>query len=399
MEYTFLAPSKVVFGSRSRLEIGTIARLLGARAFVVWGSRTLERLGVKAEIEESMREAGLEVIDAGSISREPEVADVDAATRFLRESGARSGDVVVAIGGGSAVDLGKAIAALAVDGGETVVDYLEGVGTGRQLTTEPLPFVAVPTTGGTGSEATKNSVVSSYDPTFKKSLRSDAMVANAVVIDPQFGLSVPPDTTAWTGMDAITQLIESYISGRAKPVPRALAIDGLAHAAAPAKQGDEISAPAIVEAFQDPRSEPARARMAHAAYLSGLALANSGLGMAHGVAAALGVHNRVPHGLACAALLPCAMRTNRDVRRRDMARIGEVISGRTGMNESEAANAAIDAVDELCAKVFVPPRLSDLGVERAQIPAIVTSSRGNSMSGNPRELTDEELTTILEDLL
>jgi alcohol dehydrogenase class IV len=396
--FDLLTPRKIVFGWGRIAELGELVVAQGRRAFVVFGSRTLEASGVRAEIESILGASGVEVVDAGTQSREPEVEDVDRTTRNLRQQGACASDVVVAVGGGSAIDLGKAVAALVVEDGDSVIDFLEGVGSGRQIEGMPLPFIAVPTTAGTGSEATKNSVVSSYDPLFKKSLRSERMVADTVLVDPRLSVSVPATTTAYTGMDAITQLIESYVSSRARPIPRALAIDGLALAASP-DPGGELDAPAIVAAVRDGDCRPARERMAHAAMLSGMALANSGLGMAHGVAAALGVHCRVPHGIACAVMLPRAMRVNAAVARRDMARIGEVLSGRRTLSEAEASTAAIDRVEELCAAVSIPSRLRDLGVQREQIPAIVTSSRGNSMSGNPRELTDDELTDILEAML
>src|SRR5262249_50269566 len=151
-------------------------------------------------------------------------------------------------------------------------------------------------------EATKNAVISSIEPPFKKSLRSDLMVPRVVLVDPELSVSVPPAVTAQTGIDAITQLIESYISRRATPIPRAMAVQGL-----------QLALPAIGEAFENGNSRPSREAMSHAALLSGMALANSGLGMAHGVAAALGVHCNVPHGLACAVMLPVALRVNREV--------------------------------------------------------------------------------------
>jgi alcohol dehydrogenase class IV len=285
------------------------------------------------------------------------------------------------------MDLAKAACAMATNReGASVKDYLEGVGRGLQLREEPLPLLAIPTTAGTGSEATKNAVVSSYAPAFKKSLRSDRMVPRVALVDPELTVSVPSTTTAYTGMDAITQLIESYISSKARPLPRALALQGL-----------ELAAPAIERAVRDGGDRDARERMAHAALLSGLALANSGLGLAHGVAAALGVHCRVAHGLACAVMLPVALRVNRETRLREMARLGEAACARTFPSAGAAAAALIDRVDELCAAVAIPRRLRDIGVRREDIPALVTSSRGASMSGNPRQLPDEELARLLEE--
>jgi alcohol dehydrogenase class IV len=261
----------------------------------------------------------------------------------------------------------------------------------------------MPTTAGTGTEATKNAVISSYDPAFKKSLRSPTMIPNAVLIDPELSVGLSPETTAYTGMDAITQLLESLISKRAQPIPQALCLQGLA-----------LAIPAIVEAVGNGSSQPAREAMSHAALLSGLALANSGLGMAHGVAAALGVHARVPHGLACAVMLPQALRINKDSGRAILAQAGRVIrqnlvdSSLAESSSREMAEAAsldsdkaatefvIQIVEHLCERIGIPKKLTALGVSREQIPALVASSRGNSMRGNPREISDGELTTLLK---
>lgn len=387
--YDFLAPSRIVFGWGRRTEVGELARPLGRRAFLVSGSRTLEATGTLDAIAAILKESGVDCTRLVSISHEPEVADVDSAVAALRDHHLdEQNDFVVAVGGGSAIDLAKAVAALATNRhGETVADFLEGVGRGLKIENPPLPMLAMPTTAGTGSEATKNAVISSYAPPFKKSLRSDRMVPDAVLVDPELSVSVPATVTAHTGMDAITQLIESYISRRAKPLPRALCLEGLAAAI-----------PAIVEAVENPTSRPAREAMAHAAMLSGMALANSGLGMAHGVAAALGVHCRVPHGLACAVMLPVAMRSNRNVAEEDLAEIGRLIAGDPSLPAGAAADAVVERIQTISNRIGVPRTLKEIGVERALVPALVQSSRGNSMNGNPRELSDEELTRILEEL-
>jgi alcohol dehydrogenase class IV len=201
-------------------------------------------------------------------------------------------------------------------------------------------------------------------------------------------ISVPPEVTAASGMDAITQLIESYISRKSKPIPQALAVQGL-----------KLAMPALGEAVENPTSRPAREAMSHAALLSGIALANSGLGLAHGVAAALGIHCRVPHGTACALMLPVALRVNRDVRQEELARLCHVVFGRNAPRRAdEGVDYFIEKIEELCDRVKTPRHLSQIGVRREQIPEIVKSSRGSSMSGNPRELSDEELTQILDAL-
>lgn len=389
MDYDFLAPPRIVFGWGRRAEVGRHARQFGRRAFVVVGSRTLEATGAMDDIRSLLRAEGLDVVDAASISREPLVEDVDRAVALLRACGAGSGDVVVAVGGGSAIDLAKAAAALAVSRqSASVVDYLEGVGRGLQLVEPPLPLLALPTTAGAGSEATKNAVISSPDPPFKKSLRDERMIPRVALVDPELTVGLPAETTAWTGMDAITQSIESYVTRRARPIPQALALGGL-----------RLAVPALPVAVSDGRARAAREAMSHAALLSGMALANSGLGLAHGVAAALGVHCGLPHGLACAVMLPAAMRVNRPVRQAEFAALAPGLTGREWPSESAAADAAVEAVDSLCRRLQVPQRLSGLGVRREQVPDLVRGSRGNSMNGNPREVSDDELACLLEDML
>lgn len=394
IDYSFFMPERIRFGWGARSNAGLIARTLGERAFLVCGSKTLADNGTVDELERTLAGARVSLVRLGSIHREPEVRDVDDLTAKLRELSSGTGDLIIALGGGSAIDLAKAVAAMATNReGSSVADYLEGVGKGLRITRAPLPLLAMPTTAGTGSEATKNAVISCYNPLFKKSLRSDLMVPNAVLVDPELTVGVSRETTAYTGMDAITQLIESYISRRAQPIPRALCLQGL-----------ELALPSLAEACDNPTSQSARENMAHAALLSGIALANSGLGMAHGVAAALGVHCKVPHGLACAVMLPAALRTNREARLEDLATLGHLIPPDSPLaagihSIDSAADALIQFIDDLAMCIGIPSRLSQIGVRAEQLPAIVRSSRGNSMDGNPREIDDAELTEILENRL
>lgn len=409
--FDFCAPSRIVFGWGRRAEAGRLTRSVGRRAFVVCGSRTLERNGGLDELVQSCELAGVDALHATTCTREPLAEDVDRLVTFLREARAGTGDLLMGIGGGSAIDLAKAAAALvAQDSRASVLEYLDGVGSGPKIEKMPLPVLAMPTTGGTGSEATKNAVISSFDPPFKKSLRSDLMVPRIVLVDPELSVSVPPNVTAWTGMDAITQLLESYITPRATRATQDIAWSGLG-----------LAVPNLVEAFQNGSSRPAREALAQAALLSGMALANSGLGMAHGVAAALGVHCNVAHGLACAVMLPAALHVNRrqsEVESR-LARAGWAmlhpgvssldpsdVKGESAelreyarLTDRDRVDRVVWRVETLLVELNIPRRLSQIGVQRDQISAIVRDSRGNSMNANPRSLTDAELTQILEDML
>ncbi len=396
--YDLLLPNQVLFGWGRRRELPQVVKAYGTRAWIVYGSRTIAHGTSGQAILEDLRAAGIDTRVCATLSHEPEVADVDNLVSSLLQSGATFGDCLVAIGGGSAIDLAKAAAALVTNQPArgsvpnnlpvpSVLDFLEGVGRGLTVTRPPLPLIVMPTTSGTGSEATKNAVITSYDPAWKKSMRSNLMVPRVALIDPELSVSVSPQTTAYTGMDAITQLIESYVCRNARPVPQALAVEGLRRAL-----------PAVVTAVRDGHSRPAREAMAHAALLSGIALANSGLGLAHGVAAALGSLLKVPHGLACAVMLPVALRVNREVSQSALATLAQETLGVDARQEAVATERFIDHIEGLCHELEIPSRLSALGVTREQIPALVPASRGNSMNGNPRQLDDRELTELLESI-
>jgi alcohol dehydrogenase class IV len=403
MRYTLLLPRKVVFGWGRRTEAGELARSLGRRAWIVSGSRTLQREGVLDELQQTMRQAGVESELLATATREPEVDDIDTTVAQLIEAGVREGDFVLGIGGGAGLDTAKAVAALATNRhGDSVRDFLEGVGAGLTIDHDPLPTLMMPTTAGTGTEATKNAVISSNDPPFKKSLRSEKMVPDVVLVDPELTVSCPPSVTAQSGMDAIAQLVESLISCRSNLVTRSFCHNGLASFVD--SPVDTLSNFALVQAFNDPHDQQAREVMSRAALFSGIALANSGLGMAHGVAAALGVHSRVSHGLACAVMLPIALAANIGVMNEHDVWCLFHLTDDTGdvqttewteKMRSEKRRRLPEQFRALNSRLGIPSRLGDLGVTAEQIPDIVRSSRGNSMDGNPRDITDEELDAIL----
>jgi alcohol dehydrogenase class IV len=387
--YDFSAP-RIAFGWGRRREVGSLAKSLGDRVLIISGLPDDIAQRVLAEVESALRAEGVESSRVGSLLHEPDVADVDRTAAELRRRGVRSSDVLLAVGGGAAIDLAKAVAAMATNRqSDTVKDYLENVGRDLKIVEPPLPVLAMPSTAGTGAEATRNAVISSYDPPFKKSLRDERILPRIALVDPELTVTVPPHVTAASGMDAITQLIESYISRKAQPIPQALAVQGL-----------KLAVPAIAEAVQNGTSRPARERMSYAALLSGMALANSGLGFAHGVAPALGTHCRVAHGLACAVMLPVALRVNREAREAELAELSrQVFNLVPRAPATEAVDVFIREIEMLCRRVGVPERLSELGVKPEQVPDLVKSSRGSSMTANPRELSDQELTRILEEML
>lgn len=385
-DFDLLIPRRIVFGWGKRTELGKLAAGIGRRVFLVDGSRTLQKSHYWTEILSSLAAAKIEVVHVATASREPTIEDVDTAASLVRTHQPGEGDLILGIGGGAALDLAKAVAAMVTNGdGVSVREYLEGIGTGRTLTVAPLPVIAMPTTSGTGSEATKNAVISCDDPPCKKSLRSDRMVPDIVLIDPELTVPLSPQQTAYSGLDAITQLLESYVSRKSQPATEMVCLFGL-----------DLALPAIRTAFKKPTDQDAREKMALASFYSGIALANSGLGMAHGVAAPLGSVCHVPHGLACAVMLPVALRTNLDEIREKFEDLDLAHLLSNKHTDLEDAEVVIELIENLCRDLKIPARLREIGVTQEQIPALVAGSRGNSMSGNPVELTDAQLQSILE---
>lgn len=379
--FELLTAPRIVFGRGAASRLGEIASSLGGRALLVLGSASAERSGLAATLR-----ATLPVAAEARCAGEPRLEDVERAVAAGRQGRC---DVVVAVGGGAVIDCGKAAAGMLTNGG-ALVDYLEGVGTGRAIATPPLPFVAAPTTAGTGSEVTKNAVVTG--PGWKKSVRSPLLIPRVALVDPALTHGAPRTVTAACGMDALTQLVESYLSRGATPVTDALALEGV-----------EAAGRSLGLVDESPDDEAARDDMALASLLGGICLANAGLGAVHGIAAPLGSLYGVAHGLACAALLPQVLRANleaappgsqaaRLVTR--VARLGEALAGRPWPTEADGVAAALESLESLQRRLEIP-RLSALGVARENLPALVARSRGSSMRWNPVDLTDEQIEAIL----
>jgi alcohol dehydrogenase class IV len=358
MFFALRVPQEVHFGKDEVRKLPEIVGRFGRRPFVVTGSR----------------QAPVAFADAvaWSVHGEPEIAVADEGARLCRESGC---DVVVAIGGGSVLDTAKAAAALVPNGGEAL-DYLEGVGRGRVLERQSLPFIAVPTTAGSGSEATRNAVLRVPSLKVKRSLRSEFMIPRVAVIDPQLSETCPLPVAASAGLDALTHLIEAYVSTGAQPTTDALALKGIVLAA----QG----LAGLSRGRQDVEA------MSLASFWGGIVLANAGLGAVHGLVAPLGGRLAVPHGMGCACLLTATMRTNikalqaRSPESPALARYAEV----------EAALRDVPDLDKLRADLGVPS-LRTFGLSADQIPAVIAGSRAGSMNYNPITLTDGELERIL----
>jgi alcohol dehydrogenase class IV len=382
MNFEFATATHICFGPGARHEAAAAVAALSQRALLVTGRRAEPAEALAGEL----RAAGVDVTRF-IVSGEPTIAAVADGVDQARKTGAQ---MVVALGGGSALDAGKAIAALLTNPGEAL-DYLETIGRGRALENDPAPFVALPTTAGTGSEVTRNAVLAAPEQRVKVSLRSPRMLARLALVDPELTHSLPPAVTASSGLDALTQLIEPFVSPAANPLTDAVCREGIPRAAR-----------ALPRAYADGSDTEARQEMALASLFSGLALANARLGAVHGLAGPLGGWlPGAPHGALCARLLAIVTAANvRALEERApgspaLARYAETAAMLTGRPDAGAAEAA-GWLAKLAAALHIPP-LREYGLASADIGALVPQAqRANSMRGNPIELTDAEVAAILE---
>ena len=381
MRFEFATANRVIFGVGALAEVGEVAEEFGRQALVVTGSdpdraapllSILNKKGLKSTVF--------------SVPGEPTVALVKEGTRIAHETAC---DLVIGFGGGSALDTGKAIAAL-VKNGNDPLDFLEVIGRGKPLTKTPLPFIAIPTTAGTGTEVTRNAVLASKEHRVKVSLRSREMLPRAALVDPELTLSVPPSITASTGLDALTQVIEPYLSTR-----RNLLTDGFC------REGMRRAARSLQRAYTNGKDIEARTDISLVSLMGGLSLANAGLGAVHGFAGPFGGMFDAAHGAICAALLPHVMAINlQAIRTRNLntdltARFDEIGRRLTG-NPIAVGEEGVTWLMNLCQAMEIPS-LGSYGLTHADFPALIEkASVSSSMKGNPVPLTEVEMTEILD---
>ena len=375
LSFEFATAARLLFGEGRLREVGAIAAELGSHALLVESGSGRAEPVVAVLHEHGVATTRLHV------RGEPTTTVVEQGAEHARRDGC---DLVVAIGGGSVIDAGKAVAAL-ITNREPLVEYLEVVGNARPLAERSVPTIAIPTTAGTGAEVTRNAVLMVEERRVKVSLRNASMLPAVAIVDPELTYSLPPDVTASTGLDALTQCLEPFVSPKGNPITDAVAREGLRRAAA-----------ALARAVRHGGDVEARRDMAVASLCGGLALANAKLGAVHGFAAPLGGMYPVPHGVACARLLaPVAEINVRALRERGagtaaLARYDEVARLLTGRAEARAE----DGVAWLRALVeeLGVPRLAAYGIRREDVGAVVAQARrASSMQGNPVVLTDDEL--------
>jgi len=380
MKFEFATATRIVFGAGTFREAGAAAKEFGQRALVVTG-RDLNRAGALLKI---LHEAGVGATTF-SVAGEPELATIEQGTTQAKREKCQ---FVVALGGGSVIDAGKAIAAMLANDG-ALLDYLEIIGRGKALTKPSVPFIAIPTTAGTGSEVTRNSVLSSPEHKLKVSLRSPLMLPKIALVDPELTYDLPPALTASTGLDALTQLIEPFVCSRANPMTDGLCAEGIRRAGR-----------SLRIAFADGKNKSAREDVALASLFGGLALANAGLGAVHGFAGPIGGSFPAPHGAVCAALLPHVMAANlRALRQRAPAsdalrryeEVARLLAGNTGVTADDGVEWVLELVGDLQI-----PRLGNYSLREEHVTDLVAkAANASSMKANPIALTKEELADTL----
>jgi len=379
VNFEFATSTRIIFENGSFSKVPDLIKEFGSKVLIVSGINK----NLAYQLSESLSELNI-LSEIFSIHSEPTISDIEQGTELARKTLC---NVVVGIGGGSAVDSAKAIAALVPNQGE-LTDYLEIIGKGRKLENEPLPFLAIPTTAGTGAEVTKNSVIKSTEHNVKVSLRSDLMYPKLAVVDPELTLTMPPHLTATTGVDALTHLLETFVSNQSNPF-----IDMLC------REGMKRISTSLELAFNDGNNLEARESMAMASMLGGMALANVKLGAVHGFAGPLGGIYSIPHGAVCACLLPAVMEVNIEALKNQkqqelLIKYNEVARILTGNKSAVAKDGAIWV--KILVKKLQIPSLSDFHISTESFSELIEKAKNaSSMKGNPVELNNDQLYDIL----
>lgn len=376
--FEFSTAGRIIFGVGSRAELPALVEPWGERYALVRGAS-------RARAEQVLKLFGKGPRLELQVVQEPTVELVCSSVEAVRRAGV---DWILAIGGGSVIDAGKAIAALATNGADPF-EYLEVVGKGRALEQPALPCVAMPTTAGTGAEVTRNSVLTVKRERIKVSLRHHFLLPRLAIVDPELTLDLPPLQTAASGLDALSQLIEAYLSNRANPLTDAICADAIPKAVQ-----------ALPEVYQAGTDISLRVQMAYCALCSGMVLANAGLGAVHGLAGPLGGWLDAPHGMICGRLLPAVLLMNYkaiwagagDLETLSrLERVAFWITGRPNSSIEEAAEQL-----EQWLEIFGIPRLRELGLRESDMPSVVAKAiRASSMKANPAALSSEDLMWIV----
>ena len=377
----FYAPGKIIFGPGGLSQVGAEAKRLGSKVLIVLGKSAMKKSGALDRLTHLLIENNLEYVIYENVPSDPTVETIDTGTGLARKEKC---NLIIALGGGSVLDTGKAISAMVTNEG-SVADYQEIEGKGRKFQHKTLPFIAIPTTSGTGSEATKNAVITNTEFSLKKSIRDPMLIPEVALVDPELTLSLPPHVTADCGGDALTQCIESYLGKKSQEITDALSLHAIG-----------LIGKSLVKAVKDGKNLEARKDMAMAALLSGLCLSNSGLGAVHALSHPLGVYYKIPHGLSCAVLLPYVMEYNLPVVTKKLAKIAQSLGEDISLlSETEAAQRAVERIKEILSQAGIKSNLSEWEIKKEDFSQLIKGAKGGSLNNNPRDTSDEDLIELL----
>ena len=384
IQFDFSTSPRIIFHSGMVKDVGKVANEFGTKALLVTGTH----IQIASSIKQYLVSSGLNVTEFVR-EGEPTNQTIKDGVKLAKSAGI---DLVIACGGGSSIDAGKAISALMTNQGE-LEDYLEVVGKGLPVSNQAAPLIAIPTTAGTGSEVTRNAVIRILSHGIKVSLRGQKIIPRVAIIDPELTLQLPPQITAYTGMDALAQLIEPFLTLKSNPLTDAICLEGM-----------KRSKRSLLKAFESGDDITAREDLSLASLFSGIALANSGLGAVHGIAGVIGGMTPAPHGALCARLLPYVFEANAhfiaEVDRESSANKKMIMIGKVLLDsEAHDINETIDYLKDLVEKLKID-HLQSFGVHAKDFPAIIEHSlSSSSMKGNPVPLSREQIKRILEKAL
>lgn len=364
-------PDLIVFGTNTIDDLGHYGKKFGSRASLIYGGGSLRRSGNYERVVHILKNAQIDFTEISGISHDPDDTLVKSVTE---EVITYDPDFIIGIGGGSVIDTAKAASIIATNGGE-VKDYWEG----KKFLKPSIPFIAVTTTSGTGSEVTKNAVITGKGQHFKKSIRSEFMIPNIALVDPSLTVGAPPEVTAATGLDALIQNLEAYTSKNAGPITDTLA-----------RRGIELSGKYLLKAFNEPDNLEAREGLSLSSLYGGITLLNAGLGLAHGLSHPLGIRFGIPHGKACAIVMAKVMEYNYSAREQKYAEVGNLLYGTTN---------GVEAFEKLMKELGISTCLRDYGIKKEDIPTIVSESKGGSRNFNPVPHSDETVSRMLTELM
>ncbi|HEB33299.1 MAG TPA: iron-containing alcohol dehydrogenase [Spirochaetes bacterium] len=364
-------PEQIVFGTNTVEDLGDYAQGYGKNAVLIFGGASLVKSGSHGRILDILNKKNIQVVEISGITHDPDERTIKTAVDRVKQI---KPDVIIGAGGGSVLDAAKAASIIAPNGGE-VKDYWAG----KSFTKASIPYIAMPTTSGTGTEVTKNAVITNQDKNLKKSIRSELMIPNIALVDPSLTFGAPTDITASTGLDALIQNLEAYTSKNSGPISDTFA-----------RKGIELAGKYLLKAVKDPGDHEAREGLALSSLYGGISLLSAGLGLAHGLSHPIGIRFGIPHGKACAIVMPKVMEYNYPACVEKYSDAGMLLSG---------IKDGVKAFNKLLEELDISTKLEDYGITKDDIPAIVANSRGGSRNYNPVGHSDPTVVKMLEELL